>query len=200
MAAAEELDMRDPLQTSTENAKESGRIPFSQQAWTLDTLKVYADARLEDTRRYFADLMQVQEQTNRDRFTSAEKGVATAFAAADKAVQAAMASSEKAVLKAENAAEKRAEAANEIRSAMIDQQSKFADKSATEMQFEAQAQRITELKEALLARLDKCDMELATGRTKDEAKGAAMSQTTAIIFSILGVVGVIATITINAFR
>lgn len=192
--------MRDPLQTSTEQEKQSGRIPFSQQAWTLDTLKVYADARLEDTRRYFADLMQTQEQTNRDRFTQAEKAVSTAFMAADKAVQAAMAASEKAVLKAENAAEKRAEASNEIRAAMIDQQSKFADKNATTTQFDAHAQRITELKEALVARLDKIDLLLATGTAKDEGKGAAMSQTTALIFAILGALGVIATIAINAFR
>lgn len=192
--------MRDPLQTSTENAKESGRIPFSQQAWTLDTLKVYADARLEDTRRYFADAMQVAEQTNRDRFTAAEKGVSTAFEAADKAVQAAMAASEKAVLKAENAAEKRAEASNEIRAAMIDQQSKFADKNATQTEFNAHAVRITELKEVLTARLDKIDLLLATGVAKDEGKGAAMSQTTALIFAVVGAVGVIATVAMNAFR
>lgn len=192
--------MRDPMQTSTENVKESSRIPFSQQAWTLDTLKVYADARLEDTRRYFADLLQVQEQTNRDRFTAAEKNVNTAFIAADKAVNAAMAASEKAVLKAENAAEKRAEASNEIRAAMIDQQAKFADKNATETEFNAHTQRITELKEALSARLDKIDLLLATGLAKDEGKGAAMSQTTAIIFSILGAIGVAATVLISVFR
>lgn len=192
--------MRDPLQTSTEQEKQSGRIPFSQQAWTLDTLKVYADARLEDTRRYFADLLSVQEQTNRDRFTQAEKAVSTAFTAADKAVQAAMAASEKAVLKAENAAEKRAEASNEIRAAMIDQQSKFADKNATETQFDAHAVRITELKEVLTARLDKADLLLAAALAKDEGKGQAMSQSTAMIFAIIGAVGVIATIAINAFR
>lgn len=192
--------MRDPLQTSTEQEKQSGRIPFSQQAWTLDTLKVYADARLEDTRRYFADLLSVQEQTNRDRFTSAEKAVTTAFSAADKAVQAAMAASEKAVLKAEMAAEKRAEASNEIRAAMVDQQSNFADKGSTEMQFTSQDKRITELKEVLTARCDKLDTLIATQHAKDEGKGAAMSQTTAIIFSILGALGVIVTIAINAFR
>jgi hypothetical protein len=192
--------MRDPLQTSTETEKGSSRIPFSQQAWTLDTLKVHFDSRIEDLRRYFSDLAQTQEQTNRDRFTAAEKGVATAFTAADKAVQAAMAASEKAVLKAENAAEKRAEASNEIRAAMIDQQSKFADKNATETQFDAHATRITELKEALTARLDKIDLLLATGTAKDEGKGAAMSQTTALIFALLGAAGVIATVAINAFR
>lgn len=192
--------MRDPLQTSTEQEKQSGRIPFSQQAWTLDTLKVHFDSRFEDMRRYFSDLSQTQEQTNRDRFTQAEKAVSTAFMAADKAVQAAMAASEKAVLKAENAAEKRAEASNEIRAAMVDQQSNFADKNATEMQFKAQDNRITELKESIVGRLDKIEIALASATAHDEGKGSAMSQTTAMIFAILGVVGVIATIAINAFR
>lgn len=192
--------MRDPLQTSTETEKGSSRIPFSQQAWTLDTLKVHFDSRVEDLRRYFSDAMQTQEQTNRDRFTAVEKAVAAARQSDEKAVNAAMAASEKAVLKAENAAEKRAEASNEIRAAMIDQQSKFADKNATETQFDAHAVRITELKEALTARLDKIDILLATGMAKDEGKGAAMSQTTALIFAILGAVGVIVTIAINAFR
>lgn len=192
--------MRDPLQTSTESMKQSDRIPFSQQAWTLDTLKVHFDSRVEDLRRYFTDAIQTQEQTNRDRFTNAEKAVNTAFSAADKAVQAAMAASEKAVLKAENAAEKRAEASNEIRAAMIDQQAKFADKQATETQFNAHAQRITELKEALIARLDRIDMVLAADSAHDQGKGAAMSQTTALIFAILGAAGVIISIAINAFR
>lgn len=192
--------MRDPLQTSTEQEKGSGRIPFSQQAWTLDTIKVLFDARFEDMRRYFSDLIQVQEQTNRDRFTAAEKGVATAFLAADKAVNAAMAASEKAVLKAENAAEKRAEASNEIRAAMVDQQKNFAERAGTEMQFRAQDNRITELKEAVTARLDKIELLMAAGVAKDEGKGAAMSQTTALIFSIIGAIAVIATIAINAFR
>ena len=192
--------MRDPLQTSTESAKESGRIPFSQQAWTLDTLKVYADARLEDVRRYFTDLMQVAEQTNRDRFTAAEKAVSTAFEAANAFEKAAMSAAKEAVEKAEAAADKRAEASNEIRAEMIDQQSKFADKNATETEFRAHATRITELKETLTARLDKIDLMLATALAKDEGKGAAMSQGTALIFAILGAVGVLATIAINAFR
>lgn len=192
--------MRDPLQTSTESAKESGRIPFSQQAWTLDTLKVYADARLEDVRRYFTDAMQVAEQTNRDRFTAAEKGVTVAMTASEKAISAAMASSKEAVLKAEAHADKRAEASNEIRAAMIDQQAKFADKNATETEFNAHAIRITELKEVLTARLDKIDLLLATFTAKDEGKGAAMSQTTAVIFSVIGAAGVLATIVISTLR
>lgn len=181
--------MRDPLQTSTETEKGSSRIPFSQQAWTLDTLKVHFDSRIEDLRRYFADNIQTMEQTNRDRFTAAEKAVTTAMAA-----------SEKAVLKAENAAEKRAEASNEIRAAMVDQQGNFADKAGTEMQFIAQAQRITELKESINARLDKIDLLMAASSAKDEGKGAAMSQTTALIFALLGAAGVVITIAMNAFR
>lgn len=192
--------MRDPLQTSTETEKSSSRIPFSQQAWTLDTLKVHFDSRIEDLRRYFADGIQTMEQTNRDRFTAAEKAVAVALEAAEKAVKAAMAASEKAVLKAENAAEQRANASNEIRAAMIDQQTNFADRAATEMQFSAQADRISELKEMVVGRLDKIDLLMAAASAKDEGKGQSMSQMTALIFAIVGAVGVLATIAINAFR
>lgn len=54
------------------------------------------------------------------------QAVATALNAAEKAVAAAMAASEKAILKAEAAADRRAEASNEIRQAMMDQQRQFA--------------------------------------------------------------------------
>lgn len=61
-----------------------------------------------------------------------KEAVKTALDAAEKAVAAAMAASEKAILKAETASDKRAEAANEIRAAMVDQQRNFADKESTE--------------------------------------------------------------------
>lgn len=52
------------------------------------------------------------------------------FASAERAVTAALAGSEKAILKAEASADKRAEAANEIRAAMLDQQKTFATREA----------------------------------------------------------------------
>lgn len=181
--------MRDPLQTSTETEKQSGRIPFSQQAWTLDTMKVHFDSRLEDLRRYFSDILQVQEQTNRDRFTAAEKGVQTAFIAADKAVQAAMAASEKAVLKAENAAEKRAEASNEIRAAMVDQQRTFADRNGTDMQFKALSERTTEIKDTVTARIDGVEKKLDAMLNKVIGFGLLITFIVGIIAIFGGLIG-----------
>ena len=62
-----------------------------------------------------------------------KEAVSTALAAAEKAVNAALIASEKAILKAENAGDKRAEASNEIRAAMIDQQKNFANKEQTDL-------------------------------------------------------------------
>lgn len=92
--------------------------------WTLSTLKTHFDAlRLAD-----------------------KEAVATALAAAEKAVTAALTASEKAILKAETSADKRAEASNEIRQAMIDQQKNFASIDT----IEAAKQRIDKLETALL--------------------------------------------------
>lgn len=148
--------MRDPVTPASDSGDpgSSGRIPFSQQAWTLDTLKVHFDAMLAAHQRYFSDLLSIQEQTNRDRFTSAEKAVYAALAASDKAVSAAMASSKEAINKAETAADKRFESLNELRSAMMDQQKNFAPAVGTELQFKSFDARLTEIKEGLAGRLD----------------------------------------------
>jgi len=84
---------------------------MSEPVWTLETLKEHFDALR----------------------TADKDAVTTALSAAEKAVAAAMAASEKAILKAENAADKRAEASNEIRAAMVDQQKNFSNKEQTDM-------------------------------------------------------------------
>lgn len=195
--------MRDTVPPSSDSngpSEAGGLVPFAHQKWTLDTIKIHYDSRLADMQKYYSDLLSIQEQTNRDRFTSAEKAVYAALAASDKAISAAMLASKEAIMKAEAAADKRYDSLNELRSAMLDQQKNFAPATGTEFQFKSLGDRVTELKEALVGRIDSCDKSIAAQRTKDEAKGQAMSQTTAIIFSILGVAGVLATILLNAFR
>lgn len=92
--------------------------------WTFETLKEHFDAlRLAD-----------------------KEAVGTALAAAEKAVTAALTASEKAILKAENASDKRAEASNEIRGAMIDQQKHFV----TIAQYDALRERTDKVEAALL--------------------------------------------------
>lgn len=115
--------------------------------WTLDTLKDHFD----DMRR--AD----------------KEAVTTALNAAEKAVAAAMAASEKAILKAETASDKRAEASNEIRAAMIDQQKTFANKEQTDM------------------RLKLLEDALAASRGKTQGVGMLAG----VIVSVITVIGVV---------
>lgn len=51
-----------------------------------------------------------------------------------------------------------------------------------------------------MARMLEAIEALRANMAKDEGKGAAMSQSTAMIFAIIGAVGLIATVAINAFR
>lgn len=51
-----------------------------------------------------------------------------------------------------------------------------------------------------MARMLEAIEALRSNMAKDEGKGAAMSQSSAMIFAVLGIIGVIATIAINAFR
>lgn len=88
-------------------------------------------------REHFEAKIADLEARTTERFAASEKAVATAFAAAKEAVTAAMAAAEKAVAKAEAASDKRAEASNEIRAAMIDQQKNFADKEKTDFRLAA---------------------------------------------------------------
>ena len=183
--------MRDPVNAASDGGEpgSSGRIPFSQQAWTLDTLKVHFDMRIDNDRRYFSDLLSVQEQTNRDRFTSAEKAVYAALAANEKQVSAAMAASKEAIGKAESAAEARFRSLNELRAAMMDQQQTFAPKDGTDRQFTGMADRLTETKEGLTARLDAIEKKQDAMINKVLGFGVLVTFIVAMIAIFGGLVG-----------
>lgn len=105
-----------------------------------------------------------------DALRAADKeAITTALTAAEKAVAAAMAASEKAILKAENAADKRAEASNEIRAAMVDQQRNFASKDETERRLKM----------------------LEDGNASDKGKSAGFGQLAGLIGGGLTIVGII---------
>lgn len=73
---------------------------------------------------------------------SLAKYVDRGFESSERAVNAALAAAKEAVNKSEAAAEKRADASNEIRQAMIDAQSHFANKDKTDYQFKAVEDRL----------------------------------------------------------
>jgi|ERR1043166_760298 hypothetical protein len=164
----------------------------SPHGWTLDTLEKYLADKIDAV----IGLATERETRTSERFQSSKEAVITALAAQEKAVAAAMSASEKAILKAEAAQEKRAEASNEIRAAMIDQQKNFADKSQTEFRFGALDQRVDEYAKGLSKRLDGMDTFLAT--LSGQSKGSGM--TTDRVFQILTAIGVITAIIISLLR
>lgn len=137
--------------------------------WTLETLKEYVT----------------------ERFNSSEKAVSAALAAVEKGNAAAMASAEKAILKAEASADKRAEASNEIRAAMMDQQKTFATREETGLKFTAIEQRQTEAMAAFDKRLDDV-ADVARGQankadafTKLATVGIALAAVGVSVFALL---------------
>jgi chromosome segregation ATPase len=164
----------------------------SPNGWTLDTLEEYLTNQIKSLSKYFTDLSAEREAVNKERFTSSKEAVTAALAAAEKAISAAMIASEKAILKAESAAEKRAEASNEIRAAMIDQQKLFADKAQTDYRFSSFEQRIEESKSSLNKRLDGVDNALAVY----SGKSTGTSNSMAFIFSSISAIASIAAVTI----
>jgi len=112
--------------------------------------------------KYFSDILREKEVSINERFAAAEKAVNAALSAAREAINAAMAASEKAILKAESAADKRAEASNEIRAAMMDQQKNFADKVQSDFRFDAANQKITDLDKVFSKRIELTEQQLAS--------------------------------------
>lgn len=129
----------------------------SPHGWTLDTLEEYLTSKLHA----MESLALERELVNKERFAASEKAVTTAMVAQEKAIGAAMSASEKAILKAEMAAEKRSESSNELRSAMIDQQKNFSDKSQTEFRLNAVETRMNENQIMLGKRIENLEGSLA---------------------------------------
>lgn len=135
--------MRDTVPPSSDSSgpnEAAGLVPFAHQKWTLDTIKIHYDSRLADMQRYYSDLISVQEQTNRDRFTSAEKSVAVARQADQEAIKVLALSFEK-----------RMDTTNEWRGALEDQ----AKGKATITQFDTLKERVESLEKKLDAMLNK---------------------------------------------
>lgn len=92
----------------------------------------------------------------------------------------ALSASEKAITKAEAAAEKRADASNEIRAAMVDQQKNFANLAQTNLQFANLTQRIEAVERAI-----------ASSKDKSAGVGQTWGLLAAVIFATAAMVGLI---------
>lgn len=162
----------------------------SRKGWTLDTLAEYLTTRIDTERDHQATLYSEREVASKERRYAAKEALALALATARETTTAAMLASEKSANKAEYAAEKRAEASNEIRAAMIDQQKTFAEKTTTELRFGSIEQRLDDRLTGLSKRLDTIDIALE--RSVGKAQGVGM--TTAAIVQIISSIGAIGAI------
>src|ERR1700677_1366877 len=127
--------------------------------WSLETLF-----------EYFTQLLREREKRTDERFSALKEATTLALAAAKEGTQLAMTASEKAIAKAEAAAEKRAEASNEIRAAMVDQQKNFADRSQTDFRLSA-----------IEKRMEKTEGSILTTGGRTQGIGAS----TGVVFQVL---------------
>ena len=137
------------------------------QGWTFETLL-----------QNLTDKIDAVDQRLTGLSAASKEAVTAALAAAKEAIAAAMIASEKAILKAEAAADKRAEASNEIRAAMMDQQKTFANKSETDL------------------RLSSIEKRLDATANKSQGVGMLAS----IIFSIIMAAVAVGALAINFMR
>lgn len=149
----------------------SGETKAQISGWSVDTLKEYADRRIDQSERLLTEADSASELRNEQRFTAQQQAIKDALISQKEAVASALVAAEKAVLVAENNAEKWRAAANEWRGAMNDRERNLMPRSEAEQSTKSNAEKI----DALAARLDK-----AEGRTSG-------LMTLFVIISALGV-------------
>lgn len=153
------------------------------------------NSRITALEKYFIDILKEKETATNDRFASSKEAVNAALAAAKEAIAAAMTASEKAILKAEAAADKRAEASNEIRAAMMDQQKNFSDKIQTDFRFDAVNQKVEDSNKAVNKRIELLEQQNAVIVGKQQGIGLTFG----IVAQIITAAGTIAAIVSTLF-
>ena len=109
----------------------SGETEKDVSGWTVDTLKEYADRRLQSISEY-----------NDRRFADQETAVQAALLAAKEAVAAALTAAKEAVDKANLAGEKRFDAVNEFRGQLADQTATLIPRSEAEQRMQTLSDKI----------------------------------------------------------
>jgi hypothetical protein len=120
----------------------SGETEQQVSGWTVDTLKEYMQAQIDDMRIMLQERYETQTKAIDAAFIAQQTAMQTALTAAERAVQTASTAAEKAVLKAESATEKRFEAVNEFRAQLADQQGTFMSRELAQTQFTYMQDRI----------------------------------------------------------
>jgi hypothetical protein len=136
----------------------SGETAKSESGWSVDTLKEFVLALLQQVRGELAGLIAASEKrldaaivaaakAAQERFESQQQGVKDALTAQKEATASALVSAEKAVLVAENSAEKWRMNANEWRGSMLDRETRFAQRTEVEAELKSVRAEIASLKE-----------------------------------------------------
>jgi hypothetical protein len=137
--------------------KEAGQavtdLDKGKSEWTLNTLRVHMDSRVDDLRRLLDERYQTQVAATEKAFAAQQLAMQTALAAQERAVAAAMTASEMASAKAERSAEARFAAVNEFRAQLADQAATLMGRLEARALIDAQAEKIN----TIAARLDKSE-------------------------------------------
>ncbi len=147
--------------------------------WTLDTLRVYAEAAIEHAASVSAIALAAAEKLSNQRFQDQAVAVAAALAAQEKAVMAALTAADRAVTKAELAAERRFEGVNEFRGQLSDQAATFISRAEALLQIQTNADKI----DALATRID---------RTEGRSTGLNAGWT--ILVALVATIGIVVTL------
>lgn len=123
-------------------------------------------------KEHFEELIKANNQRHEQRFSDSEKAVAAALAAVKEQTKASFEASEKAIVKSDVNAEKWRENANEWRSAMMDRESRFAQREGTDNEFRSIRTELASLKES---------RDVGSGKT------ANMGTVVAFVFGAIGI-------------
>jgi hypothetical protein len=163
--------------------------------WTVDTLKLYADAAIAHASDVARIAIEAAEKLSSQRFEDQQIAVTAALAAQKEAVAAALTAADRAVAKAETAAERRFASVNEFRAQLSDQAATFMSRAEALLQIYANTEKI----DALSARMDRGEgghAGAAESRSEQrQSQAAGISQGVLVSMGIAILISIAALIT-----
>lgn len=196
--APDDLPRGFPYNTGSYSA-DTGRM----SAGTQVPLRDYLSSRIDSMEQQFLRLLEERDRQYAQRFEAQQKALADALQASKetgaKELQAtkdqaanALAASEKAISKAEEASNKRFDSVNEFRQTLDDQAEKFITKDTVQAQYVGIDLRFKSVEEKVSEVVKRLDAITSQSKGAGELWGW--------IVGVIGIIGLIITITINATR
>lgn len=151
----------------------------SDPGWTVNTLRVYLERRIDDLNTKLEERYATQTRAVERALEAQQTAMAAALTAAETAVSKALESAEKAVSKAEVAAEGRFAAVNEFRGQLADQAATLMPRAESMSRHDAAAEKID---------------DLATKIDKSEGRGAGLNAGWVYLLAGVAAIGTIVSI------